>query len=110
MGRRITDNQVQSDHDLLLTFRGEMTTKMDFVIEGLEKLSSTVTNDVSALKAGKLDKADFEKWKEEDFIPLRTIAENTQKYVWMAIGVIGFLNIVSILIGIYAAAKSQIGS
>jgi|GEM_PF-2928566 len=105
-GRRISDQQIQNDHDLLTTFRAEVNTKLERVITDVANLADTVTQRVSALEAEKLDKAVFEQWRREDLdkgnLDREKRIRRLESWGYSAIGALAFLQIVSLIIGIYS--------
>lgn len=105
-GRRIGDKQLQSDHDLLNTFRAETNTKLERVITDLANLSSTVTQRVATLEAEKLNKETFDRWRREELEPGINDRERRirrlESWGYTAIGAIGLLQLISLVLGIYS--------
>lgn len=106
MQRRISDQQIQNDHDLLTTFRAETNTKLERVISDLAVLSDTVAKRVTSLEAEKLDKITFDRWMTEEYETQKKDTETRMRRLegwgFMALGALSFLQLISLLLGIYA--------
>ena len=76
------------DHDLLLTFKAEVSTKLDRAIADIADLKNSTTKRVDALENEKADKTTTNDHERR----LRFI----ERYVWGAIGIVGLLNLIGI--------------
>jgi hypothetical protein len=77
------------DHDLLI----RLDEKMDGVKTDIKDLKDGLSVDVQHLKTDKLDREEFETFKNEDFAEVRDDVKTLSRYVWMAIGALALFNL-----------------
>jgi hypothetical protein len=82
-------NEQQNDHDLLISLKAEVTTKLDRVIEDVKELKDNVAKRVTDLENEKVNKTEFDEVRDDHEARLRFI----ERYVWIAIGVVGVLQL-----------------
>jgi hypothetical protein len=80
----------QSDHDILVSFKAEVGTKLDRAIYDIRDLKDNLVSDVAQLKAEKASQ------KQVDDIERRLTP--IERYYWIAVGA---LAIIDILISYY---------
>ena len=88
---------MNEDHDLLLTFKAEVSTKLDRVISDVKELKDNVAARVSALEEEKLNqkefqsvRADAEKLHSDHEKRLRRL----ERWGFISIGALGLIEIV----------------
>ena len=103
------------DHDLLLTFKAEVTTKLDRVISDVKDLKDDLASRVSGLETEKLSKEDFDNFKTEfakDFdefkAEIKATDEKQQEQIdfannWIryGLGSVGLINFILLALQVY---------
>ena len=79
---------MNDDHDLLLTFKAEVSTKLDRVISDVKELKDNVAARVSALEEEKTNKKDFDQYTENTDKKIDVLS----RLVYIGLGIVIALN------------------
>jgi hypothetical protein len=74
----------QSDHDILITFKAEVSAKLDRVISDVKDLKDNVASRVSALEEEKVNESEFVEYRERNDDRYDRLA----KLVYIGLGIV----------------------
>jgi len=83
------DRRQNNDHDLLV----ELRTEMKAVREDIKDLKDGTQARLSALESDRVTQKEFQEVKKDFESRIRFI----EKYVWMAIGIVGLIDLIGIV-------------